>query len=634
MRKILISIATTGVLTLSCSVTTPASPPVVPIVGAATIPEGSFAFSGGAAAKFTLPTGMTLVHTSTYADGRTASRYQQSLEGASVVGGQITITRDSSGKGLTVIGAHFAFAPSNNVNLTTFDARSVVEDMIGEGGEWSTALRVDPLTRRSFYEVRSNRLDAVPVRWVDAETGKISQSFDAIKEGAGVGVKGDHKSLDTSRFGRGYALVAAAGGERTYDAQNAKAGRSTILMTDANDIWNRLGAWVSPDQRAGVDAHYYASVVQRFYADVFNRDSFDDNGAPLVSVVHVDQNLCNAFTDGAALYFGDGLLPTNRPGAPRCLPLSGSLDVVAHEFTHIVTLYTSGLYSGPEAGGLNEGFCDIMGTAVEFYAAAHGLDPAAPPDFRFGEDSVNPGSATAGFRNLEDPGEDGSLDHYSELSGATVNGQQTGTIAGHSFYLASVGGRNAGCGATSMRPATHTADCGVVVPAIGLSRARDIYYESFTGLQETANFCDARNAAVAVAGSDSAAISAAWQAVGVGPACSPSPPPTPPCVDHPDATIPFESDHPYAANSECRWTYDNGSGGFAFHFSVLNVESAYDFVYVLDEDGNALASYTGDFGADAPLTCIPTGKGSVVLLTDGSVESQGFVVDAIVPCTP
>ena len=633
MRRILLAAATALALVLSGSATSQAKSPPAPIVGASTVPVGSFALSGAAAVKFKLPADMAHVHTSTYPDGRTSSRYQQFLGGASVLGGQITVTRAPGGKSLTVVGAHFAFAPTNDVELTGSEARSAVEHTIGESGTWSTTLRVDPRTRRSFYEVRSNRLDTVPVRWVDAETGKISRSFDAVKEGDGIGVKGDHKSLDTSRLGKEYALISADGSERTYDAQNGKAGRSTILMTDANDLWNRLGAWVSPDQRAGVDAHYYAGVVERFYADVFNRDSFDDNGAPLVSVVHVDKNLCNAFTDGAALYFGDGFLPTTKPGAPKCLPLSGSLDVIAHEFTHIVSIYTSGFYSGPEAGGLNEGFSDIMGTAVEFYAAAHGLDPAAPADWRFGEDSVNPGSATAGFRNLADPGENGSIDHYSELSG-TTEAHRAGTIAGHSFYLASVGGRNAGCAATPIRPATHTADCGVVVPGLGISRARDIYYEGFTGLQETANFCDARNAAVAVAGSDSAAISAAWQAVGVGPDCAPTPPPTPPCVDHPDATIPFESDHPYAANSECIWTYDNGSAGFAFHFSDLDVESDYDFIYVLDADGNALAGYTGDFGGDAPLTCIPTSTGSVVLVSDGSVEYQGFVVDAVVPCSP
>ena len=57
------------------------------------------------------------------------------------------------------------------------------------------------------------------------------------------------------------------------------------------------------------------------------------------------------------------------------------------------------------------------------------------------------------------------------------------------------------------------------VPALGLDKAEHIFYDGFTSLPAYANFCDARNATVAVAGADAAAIGQAWDAVGVNDGC-------------------------------------------------------------------------------------------------------------------
>ena len=104
-----------------------------------------------------------------------------------------------------------------------------------------------------------------------------------------------------------------------------------------------------------------------------------------------------------------------------------------------------------------------------------------------------------------------------------------------------------------------------------------------------------------------------------------------PCGD-PTATIPFESDHPYSNSLDCTWTYDNGSPGFALHFSLLDVERSFDFVVVRDANGVVVAVYTGIFRRGVTTPCINTIVVDVELLTDGSVVGQGFVVDAVVPC--
>ncbi len=594
---------------------------------------GSFALSGDDARSYELPTDVREVWSATRADGTTQTRYQQVVDNATVFGGQITVIRSSDGTARSVVGAYFpGLEPANSKRLSKRDARAQVERREGTHGRWSTKLRIDPGNAKLFYQVESIRGDSRPVRWINAGNGNVLKSFDALAHGEGTGVKGDTKTIDTTKNSAGdYQLVTSDDRQETYDVQNKAVSSTTkgVLMTDADDVWDFNRGVTSPSQAAGVDAHYYAGVVDSFYGDVFNRDSIDDNGMTIVSRVHYDRNYCNAFWNGLSMTYGDG---DNR----GCLPLAGGLDVIGHELTHGVTEHTSGLIYQNQSGALNESFSDMMGNTIEYYADGKGLDPTVEPDFRIGEDVINPGTAGAGFRNMADPAEFGDPDHMVEFDPTTSDNGGVHTNSGipnHAYYLTVNGGKNAGCTATALRSATHTEDCGVSVPGLGLERAEHVYYDGFTSLPEYANFCDARNATVAAAGTDAGAVSQAWSAVGVHDGCTPGQAPAPPCTSDANAQLPIESPHPYGNNGDCTWTYDNGTAGFSFHFTLLDVEKNYDYVYVKDSDGNVLATYTGTKhgrGFDSP--CIPTPTGSVQLTSDAAVTAQGFTIDAVNPC--
>jgi bacillolysin len=595
----------------------------------AAAPSGSFALSGTAARSYRLPGDMRRVESTSLGDGRTSTRYQQLVDGVAVLGGQVTVVENAAGARVAVVGAHFpGLEPENTIKHGRSEARDIVEQQVGSRGDWTTTLRLDPRTRRLFYEVDSIRAGHRPVRWVDASTGNIRNAYDAAPHGEGVGVKGDTKHIGTVQGSDGtYQLRTADDRQETYDAGNLTSLPGS-LMTDTDDVWDLTRqTFTSPDERPAVDAHYYAGVVDDFYGQTFRRDSIDDQGMTIVSTVHYDRNYCNAFWNGEQMTYGDG-------DGRTCLPLSGGLDVVGHELTHGVTQFTSNLIYEGESGALNESFSDMMGNTIEFYADAHGLDPAASPDWRIGEDVI---VGTDGFRNMGDPAEFGDPDHYSELfTGPEDNGgvHTNSGIPNHAYYLAVNGGQNAGCDEVGA-PHTHTADCDVTVPAVGLARAEHVFYDGFTSLPEYANMCDARNATTAVAGRQQRdAISAAWAAVGVHNGCTPGTPPPPPCVSNANATIPFESPHPYGNNGDCTWTYDNGSPGFAFHFSLLDTEAGFDFVSVTDANGNVLGRYDGTHRRGLTTPCIPTSSGSVRLTTDGGVTAQGFTVDAVQPCTP
>jgi thermolysin len=195
--------------------------------------------------------------------------------------------------------------------------------------------------------------------------------------------------------------------------------------------------------------------------------------------------------------------------------LGGAFDVVAHEMTHGVTEFTSGLGGRDEPGALNEAFSDIMAVGMEFFHLQPDRGPQRGPNFVVGEDVTR---ASPGFiRSLANPSLTGSPDHYSlrRHIGTTVDDggvHVNSTIASHAFYLAVVGGTNR--------------VSGISVQGIGLAnmaRMERVFYRAFTFfLGPESHFTDARAATLQAAaelyGAGSAEriqLQQAWTAVGV-----------------------------------------------------------------------------------------------------------------------
>jgi Zn-dependent metalloprotease len=598
--------------------------------------SGSFAISGKSAEAYVVPRDVHEVWTSTRPDGTTQTRYQQTLGNASVFGGQVTLIKNPAGETTSVVGAYFPdLRPTNSVKVTKGKARSVVESKVGTRGTFRNELQINPRTGKYFYEVQSLRADERPVRWVDADSGEIVKAYSGLTEGSGTGVKGDTKQLDTVKNAATslYELKTGDDRQETYDLQNAPVETGGVMMTDSNDVWDFNKGIASPSQAAAVDAHYYAGVVDDFYGQVFNRDSLDNKGLRIVSKVHYSTRYCNAFWNGQYMTYGDG-------DGRTCLPLSGGLDVDGHEMTHGVTEFTSNLIYENESGALNESFSDMMGNTMEYYADAKKADPAGSPDWLIGEDVIKNRTGNNGFRNMGDPAEFGDPSDYSLLYTGTADSggvHSNSGISNHAYYLAVNGGKNASCTANAAHGVLLTTkSCDVTVPALGLDKAEHIFYDGFTSLPEYANFCDARNATVAAAvdTGDDAAMGAVWDAVGVNAGCATGVPGPKPCtttINVPSSS--FESEHPYLNNTDCTWTYTNPTANFAFHFTQMDTEKDFDYVYVKDAAGNKLATYTGTkHGKGFYGPCIPGTTGSVNLVSDPGVTAQGFVVDGVKQC--
>ena len=484
------------------------------------------ALTGNEAQAFVMPADMQLERTDPMPTHQlTTERYQQYFGLAKVLGGQLTVYRDGSGTITVVIGSHYPeIAPTNRVVLSSADARMVVERDVGAEGTWSVDLLINPRTGKYFYRVESRRFESRWFYWVDAASGGILNRYDGLTTDHGLGVKGDTKSMAglTTLNGSTYTLTSTDGRQQTHDARNRplipifgtlfpRLFLPGQLATDPDNHWIEPGQ-TSPGQAAMVDAAYYARVTDAYYVATHGRNSLDDAGMTMISTVHYQQHLDNAFWNGEQMVYGDGDGTTTRN-------YSGAIDVVAHELTHGVTEFTSNLIYQDESGALNESFSDIMGTSVEFFAAANGLDPSAGPDWFLGEDVMLSPDEAPGFRNMADPAEDGDPDHYSErqIWGGDNGGVHTNSgIPNHAYYLLVNGGSNAG----EARGHPHS---GPVVTGVGLAIAEQIFYLAFTGLPEDATMCNARLATQVVAAAmfPGALVSAsnAWAAVGVPNTC-------------------------------------------------------------------------------------------------------------------
>ncbi|RKH33735.1 M4 family metallopeptidase [Corallococcus sicarius] len=314
-------------------------------------------------------------------------------------------------------------------------------------------------------------------------SGKVDLSTTKNKDGT--------YSLEDKTRGKGIV---------TYDAKNAENASGTTGFTDKNDVWGEKG---DPTRAAtAVDAHYGAEMTYDFYKDILGRDSIDGKGEKLVSYVHTDVNLVNAFWDGEKMQYGDG---DGKDSGPLT-----TLDIAGHEISHGLTERTAGLEYEGESGGLNESFSDIMGTGVEWYASQK--NAAVKFDWAVGEDAWTPknGDATDALRYMSDPTADGySIDNYKNYPKQTEVHGSSG-IANNAFFLLTEGGKNKTSGLE-------------VKDGIGMEKSLKIFGRALTTyMTPQTNFTQARAATVKAAtdlyGKDSAEVQKvqdAWTAVGV-----------------------------------------------------------------------------------------------------------------------
>lgn len=165
-------------------------------------------------------------------------------------------------------------------------------------------------------------------------------------------------------------------------------------------------------------ARDFAGQTYDYYFEKFNRDSFNGRGATIYINARISGPCPNAYWNGSNLNFCAGM---------------ATRDVVAHEFTHAVTQYTSGLTYSYQSGAINEGMSDVFGAAVD------------NDDWTMGE-----GSVLGIIRYMDDPTKkrqpDRLFSQYYYCGGGDKGGVHINSgIVNKLAYLIAEGGTFNGC---------------------------------------------------------------------------------------------------------------------------------------------------------------------------------------------
>lgn len=450
---------------------------------------------------------------------------KQKKEGLDVIGGKITIRIN---KGIITSVANY-FEPNIPVKttptLSAEEAEAIARHEVGLAekaahvalvifhweGKFYLAYRIDfkftPSQEPSRYRVH-----------VDATNGAIVLVENRVMHegsavGSGLGLDGKLKSFDTYEKGGTFYLGNNPYPNyqsmviRTHTANNTKTipGR---IMTDTNNSW---------EDPAGVDAHFYGNFVHDFYKDNFSNFSWFlgsgfETSRGLLSTVHYGTAYDNAFWNGTQMVYGDG--------GTTFFPLSGALDVVAHEITHGVTEAINDLIYSQESGALNESWSDVMGMFAsidygddlpywlaeeimkiakipgkEAYYALRRMDD---PPFRtdsYSENDYNPKDALSSWGQPEHTSEQYHANSrpWTDYGGVHINSG----IPNKAAYLIT----------------TNT--------SVGAEKAKQIYYYAMFYLSSNSQFIDARDAVEQAtidlygSGQEFAVVQAAFNTVGI-----------------------------------------------------------------------------------------------------------------------
>ncbi|SFC84136.1 Por secretion system C-terminal sorting domain-containing protein [Flexibacter flexilis DSM 6793] len=364
--------------------------------------------------------------------------------------------------------------------------------------------------------------------YVDAQSGKILYKEPIIKHANAVGSADTRysgtKNITADSYSSTYRLreTSRGLGIETYNCKKGSSYTAAVDFTDANNTWTATEFNNTAMDNAALDAHWGAEMTYDYWSTVHGRNSYDNAGAKIKSYVHFDDDPSdgvgfeNAYWDGSVMTYGDG--------ATRFKPLT-SLDVCAHEIGHAVCEKTANLAYQKESGALNEGFSDIWGAAVEYYAAP------TKSTWLIGEDIDK---QRPSLRSMSNPNAEGQPDTYggtywqNPACTPTSNNDYCGVhtnsgVLNYWFYLLSVGGSG-----------TNDIGSAFTVTGITIDKAAKIAFRA-ESLYLTANatFVNTRQytiqAATELYGAASNEViqtTNAWYAVGVGAAYSTTPPPT------------------------------------------------------------------------------------------------------------
>lgn len=304
--------------------------------------------------------------------GRRYFRYTQKYKGLDVWPAQLNVHLDKNGH-VDLMNGSFVPTPRRMVTIPVWAAEAALEQarLTIPGGENATA--DDPALiiyapgdhpSRLAWKIRLRAsLSADWLVVIDAANGRKLTAYNQVSGinilGSGIDLFGDRKTLylwqeggsyymdDTSKpmFNRNGTIIIR-------DLDNAELSSLETLNGPIVNSTDPDSGWV-PD---AVSLAYNLSKTYDYFLQRHNRDSFDGKGQTIQGYTRAGGALKYnaAYSSTFDIFvFGD------------YYPMAGSLDIVAHEFTHGVTHKSAGLIYQDQPGAINEALSDIFGEMVE-----------------------------------------------------------------------------------------------------------------------------------------------------------------------------------------------------------------------------------------------------------------------------
>lgn len=288
----------------------------------------------------------------------------------------------------------------------------------------------------------------------------------------------------------------------------------------SSKVWGYL---TITDWHPALDIYWGQSKVYDYYLTHFNRNSFDNNGTILRSIMHdptasmgVEYNMSNEYWNASAMHSStpsDSYMLFGLGGDLMC-NFVVAFDIIAHEYTHLISAFRpmGDLEYKGESGALNESMSDIMAMNI-----VHHYD-ASNFNWKLGENMKNNGQP---LRDFENPKRGSSSQpscyqgpRWKDPSSSIDNGgvHYNSGVSNHWYYLLCEGGSGYN-------------DLGDVysVQAIGMDTAEQVVFNTLLySLPQQATFKNARTLTIQTAQQlypsnphVATSIADAWDAVGV-----------------------------------------------------------------------------------------------------------------------
>lgn len=296
--------------------------------------------------------------------GDTVTRYQQTIGGLPVMGGELIVTATAAGGVRGAVSALSGYSPKAATSMiSSVTARTTAIKAITERYAIDAALIDDVTVRLWLYDPTTMGAPGTaglrPTYWVaigGADGRALGDVLVDAQDGSVRLAASEHRTVAPRRV----CDLANKATDLRY-VLNYRCATPTALAAQASSRAEGGAASSVPDVNA---AYNNLGAARDFYLSTFGLDSFDGRGTEIAATVRVcDSGMTcsdvnpydNAFWDGKQVNFGAGWAVD---------------DVVAHEFTHAVTEHSSNLFYWYEPGAINEALSDIMSQFVDLRTPA------------------------------------------------------------------------------------------------------------------------------------------------------------------------------------------------------------------------------------------------------------------------